>query len=264
MARDIPASSLLNFARRLSDAASAETLPRFRANLAAPSKNEEWYDPVTEADRAAEQAIRTLIGDHYPDHAIIGEELGTSAGSAPFAWVLDPIDGTQAFLCGMPTWATLIGLLHEDAPLLGVMHQPFIDERFLGSPEGSFLESAHGRTRLQARPTRSLNEALVACTTPDMYRKGGKEGVLEAVRGATRSIRYGTDAYGYCLLAAGHIDLVVEAGLGAYDVVALIPIVEQAGGVITTWTGEAAKEGGEIVAAATPQLHEAAIRLLSG
>ena len=257
-------SDLVAFARHLGDDAAAVSLPLFRSSLTIDDKGEGLFDPVTEADREAERAIRMLIAERYPDHGVIGEEFGPTEGSSPFTWVIDPIDGTRAFVAGMPTWTTLIGLRRNDEPYIGLVQQPFIGERFFATGEAAYLENARGVRKLSVRPAASLAEAVMATTSPDIFRTPAEQACLERLRAATRTIRYGTDAYGYCLLAAGHIDLVVESSLAPYDVAAVIPIVRQAGGVITTWSGGDPKHGGSVVAAASPELHAAALEVING
>ncbi|MGF7162096.1 myo-inositol-1(or 4)-monophosphatase [Rhodoligotrophos appendicifer] len=264
MTKDQPhAAELLAFARHLGDAAAAITLPLFRAPLVIDNKGGDLFDPVTEADREAEQAIRSLIAAEYPTHGVVGEEFGLSTGTSPYTWVIDPIDGTRAFVCGMPTWTTLVGLLKDGEPYLGLMQQPFVGERFFASPNGAFLDNIRGCLPLKTRPAETLRSATMATTSPEIFKTSWEVERLALMRRQTRTIRYGTDAYAYCLLAAGHIDLVVEASLAPYDVVALIPIVQQAGGVMTDWSGGAAKDGGNIIAAASPALHEAALAVLN-
>ncbi len=257
-------AELVEFACHLSDAAAAEILPLFRAGLTVENKGAEDYDPVTEADRAAEDAIRTLIARRFPDHGIFGEEYGRSEGSAPFVWVIDPIDGTRAFVCGLPVWSTLIGLLHEGRPVIGVMNQPFVGERFVAGPEQAYMETARGRTELVARATDTLSAAIVSTTTSDLYTAPRQAAALSALRHKTRMIRYGTDAYAYALLAAGHIDIALDVAMAPYDIVALIPLIERAGGVVTTWDGEPADQGGDIVASASPTLHAQVLEVLKG
>jgi len=254
---------MIGFARHLGNAASAVSLPFFRAPLTVDDKGSDIFDPVTEADREAERAIRTLITERYPHHGIVGEELGAANADAEFTWVIDPIDGTRAFVAGMPTWTTLIGLLRNSQPYMGFVQQPFVGERFFGSAEGAYVENAQGTRRLAVSAVKDIGSAIMATTSPEIFRTAEETDCLSRLRAATRTIRYGTDAYGYCLLAAGHIDLVVEAGLAPYDVVAVIPIIRSAGGIVTTWSGGDPRHGGNLVAAATPELHAAALEVIN-
>jgi histidinol phosphatase-like enzyme (inositol monophosphatase family) len=255
--------ALLGFARELAAAAAAATLPLFRSGLAVDNKAECGFDPVTQADRAAEQAMRSLIAARYPTHGIRGEEYAARAGAAAYEWVLDPIDGTGAFLCGMPTWSTLIGLLREGAPLLGIMSQPFVGERFEAGPHGAYRIGGGIERRLRTRPAESLGAAVLATTCVELYAEAQRRAAFDRLRRAVRFARYGGDAYFYCLLAAGHIDIAIDPGLKPYDIVALIPIIEQAGGVVTTWRGGPATAGGDVLAAASAALHDAALEILN-
>jgi myo-inositol-1(or 4)-monophosphatase len=250
----------------LADAASAAILPHFRTRLAIDDKRSQGaFDPVTIADRAAEQAMRDVIARHYPEDAILGEEFGSSAGVAGGTrqWILDPIDGTRGFICGLPTWGVLAGLMEAGQPVLGLMHQPYVSESFVGNGRTSLHLRTGNTTRLQTSPCEELAKARLATTSPFLFPASDLER-YQALEKACRMARYGTDCYAYALLAAGSIDLVVESGLKAYDIMPLIPIIEGAGGIVTTWSGLSAAAGGAIVAAATPRLHTAALAVLSG
>lgn len=251
-----------DFLFRLADAAAAETLPRFRMNGAIDNKLAGDFDPVTEADRASEQAIRALIEETYPEHSILGEEFGTS-GTGALQWVIDPIDGTRSFISGIPLWGTLVGLTVEGIARVGILSQPYIGERFWADGEAAWCEGPAGLARLAVRRTEDLAAATVFTTSPRLFSETAL-GRFEALEQACRLMRFGTDCYAFAMLAAGHVDVVVEPGLKPYDIVALIPIIEQAGGVITTVSGERAERGGDIVAAATPALHAAALKAMAG
>ena len=263
--REPAARDLLAFAHELADAAGKAILPHFRRRLAVDNKAADGgYDPVTAADRAAERAVRKLVRARYPSHGFEGEEYGSEALEARWRWVVDPIDGTRAFVLGLPVWGTLIGLTLDGEPQLGIMDQPYTRERFWADRRSAHLRDADGKVkRLRARPAERLADAMMTTTHPDLFAAGAERRGFEAVKAAARACRYGGDCYAYCLLAAGHIDLIVEAGLKAYDVTALVPIIERAGGVITTWTGEPASRGGRIVAAGDPRLHAEAMRVLA-
>lgn len=250
-----------DFLRRIAEAAAGETLRRFRTQTAVDNKYTQGFDPVTEADRAAERAIRDLIAREYPGHGILGEEFGATETDSSHVWVIDPIDGTRAFISGLPLWGTLVGLTVEGDAVAGMMSQPFTGEFFYANGEGAFYEGPGGARALAARGTVALADATLCTTTPSLF-EGARRGLYDSVEAKVRLPRYGTDCYAYAMLAAGHVDLVVETGLQPYDIVALIPIIEKAGGVITTWAGTAAEGGGDIVAAATPELHAAALELL--
>ncbi len=255
-------NEFIAFAHILADAAGKAILPLFRAAPATRNKSpEQRFDPVTAADHAAEQAMRTLIRQRYPDHGIYGEEEGFHKGSAAFTWILDPIDGTRAFLTGIPLWGTLIALNDGSAPLLGVMDQPFTGERFVGSALGAVLQH-HGRTiPLRTRPCATLSEARLQCTDLSMFDREERLAFSELEK-RVQLTRYSGDCYAYCMVALGCIDLVVESGLQPYDVQALIPIVERAGGVITNWRGSDCSSGGQVIAAGDRRVHAQALEIL--
>jgi myo-inositol-1(or 4)-monophosphatase len=253
---------LERFLHDLCDAAQAQTLPRFRAATLVDNKEAQGFDPVTQADRAAEAAIRELIMQRYPTHGIIGEEEDAIRADAEYCWIIDPIDGTRSFICGLPSWGTLIGLQHRGKPIAGVMAQPFTGERFIGNDGVSHLVQGASRTRLATRTTTRLADALMMTTTPFLFDEGDI-GRYRAVEAACRLTRYGYDCYAYAMVAAGQIDLVVESNLKSYDIAPLIPVIEGAGGIVTTWDGASAHEGGRIIAAANAVLHAEALRLLN-
>ncbi len=247
--------SLLAFAHRLADAASGETLPRFRRLSRVENKLSEGFDPVTQADRAAEKAMRQLIEEHYPEHAILGEEFGIREGG-DLQWVLDPIDGTRAFISGMPSWGTLIGLNDRGVLKLGIMDQPFTGERYVAARGGGgCLHHRGSKTQLKTRACSSLETAILASTSPDLF-TGKLANLWRNIARAVRLVRYGGDCYNYALIAAGQIDAVIEPGLNPYDIQALIPIIEEAGGVVTNWHGEAVAQGGNVLATGDRQLHD--------
>ncbi|MBY5760232.1 histidinol-phosphatase [Rhizobium leguminosarum] len=250
-----------DFLRRLAAAAARETLPRFRLPGAVVNKIEGGFDPVTEADREAEKTIRELIRTEYPDHGILGEEFGNERAGAHLVWVVDPIDGTRSFISGIPLWGTLVGLTDNGDAVAGMMAQPFIGELFYATGNGAFYEGPHGQSRLSTSATKDLSDATLFTTTPAIF-ETARRASYDRLERQVRLARYGTDCYAYCMLAAGQIDCVVESGLYPYDIVALIPIIEQAGGVITDWDGGPAEHGGGIVAAANAALHEKVIATL--
>lgn len=252
-----------DFLREVAAAAALETLPRFRQQHEIANKLEAGFDPVTEADREAEKAIRRLIQARFPDHVIVGEEFGVSGGPSDHEWVIDPVDGTRAFISGLPLWGTLVGLKYKGRAVAGLMAQPFTGETFIADGAGSYYDGPGGPRRLATRGTTRLADATMCTTTPALF-AGGRRAAYDRIEGAVRLARYGTDCYAYCMLAAGHIDLVVEIGLQPYDIVALVPIIEQAGGVITTVDGGRPEAAGYIVAAANAELHAAAMAVLAG
>lgn len=256
--------SFVDFACDLADAAAAITLTRFRQSLAVENKLvDTGFDPVTAADRAAEKAMRELITERYPSHGILGEEYGHSSEGNRLTWVLDPIDGTRAFISGLPTWGTLIALYDGVKPVLGVMDQPFTAERYLATAGSDKTTCVHRgkESQLSTRHCHQLSVATMMSTAPDMFDAVEFE-VQQKLAGEVRLMRYGGDCYAYCMLAGGHVDLVVEAGLSTYDIQALIPIVENAGGVVTDWQGGSAVNGGQVLASATQELHQQALARL--
>ena len=263
--------ALIDFTHTLADVSAAAIRPHFRSRLKVENKAargartaEATFDPVTAADRAAERVMRDAIARHYPEHGIEGEEFAAHAGSGAYRWVLDPIDGTRAFVSGFPVWGTLIGLLHGSAPVLGMMNQPFTGERVWSNGVKSYWRQPDGKVRpLSTRRCARLAEATLTATHPDLFAPGKDAQAFARVRGRALTTRFGGDCYAYCLLAAGFIDIVVEAGLKTFDIVALIPIIEAAGGVVTSWDGGPPTGGGRIVAAGDPRLHAEALKLLA-
>jgi histidinol phosphatase-like enzyme (inositol monophosphatase family) len=252
-----------SFVETLATHSGDAILPFFRTSLAALDKSADGaFDPVTEADRAGEVAMRRLINANFPSHGIIGEEFGAERREAEYVWVLDPIDGTKAFICGLPIWGTLIGLTHKGRPVYGMMNQPFSRERFSGDGKAAHYEGPAGRRTLRVRSCPSVAEAVISTTHPGMMAPAERQR-YDRLETRAKLSRYGGDCYAYAMLAAGHIDLVVEAGLNPYDIVAIIPIVQGAGGVITSWSGEDASGGGAIIAAGDKRVHEEALAILN-
>jgi histidinol phosphatase-like enzyme (inositol monophosphatase family) len=241
----------------LNRVSAAAILPLFRAdhgledkgagkNL--PRDSHAAFDPVTQADRGAEAAIRSLIAERYPEHGVIGEEYGEDRPDAEFVWVLDPIDGTRAFIAGLPLWTTLIGLRHHGRPVLGAIGQPYVGELFIGSAAGSRLMARGQSTPIRVRECANLTDAIIATTDPDACFDGAERGAWLQVRAAAKLARLGCDAYAYAMVAMGKIDMVIEAGLQSWDIEAAIPLIEGAGGVVTNWRGEpVGPNGGQMV-----------------
>jgi histidinol phosphatase-like enzyme (inositol monophosphatase family) len=250
--------------RALADAARAETLPRWAEAGAADNKAADGtFDPVTEADRAAERAMRALIEREYPDHGISGEEYPDRPAKGPYGWSLDPIDGTRSFVCGLPSWVTLIALLEDRAPVMGLIDAPRLGERYLGYGTTALMIDAGGERAIATSGCDRLSEARLSSTDPALFEDAQAE-AFARVRAQCRIVRYGHDGYAYARLAAGTIDLVVEAGLKPYDYNALIPLVRAAGGSIGNWEGGEDCSAGRIVAAATRNLFDEAVALLGG
>lgn len=253
------------FMRHLAEIAAAETLPRFRQAGAVANKLAQGFDPVTEADRETERAIRHAIRAAFPEDGILGEEHGLENPESARRWIIDPIDGTRSFISGIPLWGTLVGLTVDGDAVAGMMAQPFTREIFYTEAGQAFYEGPGdgGQRRLSTRRTTDLSAATLCTTTPAYFRGRAAE-AYAGLEKKVRLARYGTDCYAYAMIAAGHVDLVVETGLQPYDIVALIPIIEMAGGVVTDWEGGPAEKGGAIIAAATPELHRAASAILRG
>lgn len=253
------------FFDKLATVSGEAILPFFRTSLSIDDKScGGVFDPVTAADRAAELAMRALIHANFPGHGVIGEEFGDERPDAEFVWVLDPIDGTKSFISGMPAWGTLIALTRRGQPVYGMVHQPFFAERFSGDGKYARYRGPRSERDLMVRPCERLDHAVVYTTSPRLMNSADRS-AFARVEEAARLSRYGGDCYAYCMLAAGHIDLVIETELKPHDVAALIPIVTGAGGVITTWEGDGAERGGRIIAAGDKRMHAAAtIALLAG
>jgi histidinol phosphatase-like enzyme (inositol monophosphatase family) len=242
--------------------ASERTLPLFRTQLLIDNKLASGFDPVTEADKGAEAAIRAVIESSFPDHAIIGEEWGTS-GDGRFSWIVDPVDGTRAFISGAPVWGTLIGFAVDGIAVAGLMSQPFIGENFLAVPGRSTYRRGDTALLNKTSGLSELSSARVFTTTPTLFDTSLLAAKWQRIEAATRLQRFGMDCYGYALLAAGHADLVIEPYLNTYDIAALVPIIREAGGAISCWDGSDPTGGGNVVAAATPRLLDAALELVN-
>lgn len=257
------AQDLISVADALADAARVETLRHFRtAGLDAQTKETTHFDPVTVADRASEDVMRAILAQRRPQDAILGEERGTTPGTSGLTWVLDPIDGTRGYLSGTPTWGVLIAVCDATGPIYGVIDQPYIGERFCGGFGRADVAGPMGRAALRARPARALSDAIIFTTFPEVGTPAEGAAFARVAR-AAKLVRYGMDCYAYALIAAGQIDLVIEAGLQTYDVCAPIAVIEAAGGIVTNWQGGPAHSGGQILAAANAQVHAAALALLA-
>lgn len=253
------------FANQLADEAGQVILPYFRRAVSIDNKHDGGgFDPVTEADRRAEEAIRNMIRSHFPDHGIMGEEYGFEAGRSGLTWVIDPIDGTRAFMCGMAQWGTLIALNDGTRPVVGVLDQPFTRERWTGGGGATtFVHAGEPAQVLQSRRGQGLSQATLSTTSPVGYFDEAEQRAFWALSNETRLTRFGGDCYAYGLVAHGFIDIVVESALKAWDVQALIPIVEGAGGVMTDWEGRACAEGGQVVACGDPDLLPRVLQVLA-
>lgn len=250
----------LEAAVSIAEAAGPIALRYFRTPLAVDDKSAGGdFDPVTAADREIERQMREQLAERYPEDGIYGEEEGERAGASGLRWIIDPIDGTRAFVSGMPAWGILLGCLEGERCLAGVVHQPLLGETFTGAGGCAELRNAQGRRVLRSRGVSRLGEAILYTTDPSMFPESSERSAYEGLAAACRMRRFGGDCYAYCLLALGFIDLVVEGGLAPYDILPLIPIVEGAGGVVSDWEGGSAHAGGRVVAAANPELHAQAL-----
>lgn len=259
------AAELWRTAHALADAARPAVLRHFRQpGLNAANKDAQGgFDPVTAADHEAEAAIRAELARLRPQDAILGEEGGKTDGESGLTWVIDPVDGTRGFMSGTPTWGVLVALSDTSGPVLGIIDQPYIGERFWGGLGEASVKGPMGKTPLQTRPPRPLEKATLFTTFPEIGTRA-ERAAFERVAARTRLTRYGTDCYAYALVAAGQIDLVIEAGLGAHDIQAPIAVIEAAGGLVTDWQGGPAHGGGQVLAAANREIHAQALALLQG
>ncbi len=250
------------FIERLAQLSGEAILPFFRTKLSIADKGGGRFDPVTEADRAAETVIRHHIRAAFPTHGILGEEFEAEQPDAEYLWVIDPIDGTRSFINGLPVWGTLIGLMRDGDPVMGLMNQPYTGEMFFGDCGQAFIKGPRGQRELHVSQCVDLADAHLMTTDPRLFTSSEAPGYQE-IEARVKLSRYGTDCYAYAMLASGQVDLVIETGLKPYDIVALIPVIEGAGGIVTNWQGASAKDGGQIVAAATEALHRAALEMLN-
>ncbi len=257
------ALDLIETAAELAEAAREATLLHFRsAGLTADTKETARFDPVTVADRLSEQRMRAILARRRPEDGILGEEFGASAGTSGLTWVLDPIDGTRGYLSGTPTWGVLISVRDSARVIYGLIDQPYIRERFEGGLGRAEVNGPSGRAALKTRAARPLDQSILLSTFPEVGT--AEEGAtFRRVADKVKLVRYGMDCYGYALLAAGQVDLVIEAGLQAYDVQAPIAVIEAAGGIVTDWQGRPCLNGGQVLAAANADIHAQALALLN-
>lgn len=257
-----PDLDFLTFGQELAKAARNETLARFARGCAVENKASDGsFDPVTEADRAAETAMRDLITHHFPDHGIQGEEFGNRAAKGRYSWSLDPIDGTRSFVCGLPSWVTLVALLDDGEPVAGLIDNPSLDELYVGETGHAFLQQGPLKTLLRTSDCISLADARLSTTDPYLFEENARK-AFEQLRCSARTVRWGYDGYAYARLAAGTLDLVVECGLKPHDYNALIPVVRGAGGTFGDWRGGSDFAAGNVVAAANNELYRAAVSIM--
>jgi myo-inositol-1(or 4)-monophosphatase len=256
--------SLVKFATQIVLESGEIALKYFRSDLDVVNKKiGSKFDPLTLADTEIEEYLRGKINENYPDHSVIGEEAGETKGSGSFKWLIDPIDGTRGFVAGSPMWGTLLGLMDGEECIVGLMNQPFVKETFLGSEAGAFIINGEGKKRIHTSKKKQLSDAILCCTHLSMFHTGNALDRFVQVGEICRFSRFGTDCYGYGLLAHGFVDIVVESALKPFDIMPMIPIVEAAGGVISDWQGASVENGGNVVATANPMLHEQALKILS-
>lgn len=247
----------LNAALHMADQVRAITMPAFVRGLSADNKNQTGvFDPVTKADKDAELRLRELIETSFPGDSIVGEEYPNKFGDNDWSWCLDPIDGTRAFVAGVPVWGTLIAINFRGEPIIGIIDHPALNERYIGAPDKAWREDATGTTNLKTQRCARIKDAVLSCTEPMAMFSRGQLAAYEMIRRTARFTRLGLDAYAFALTAAGRIDLVIEAGLAPYDIQSHIPVIKGAGGAVTTWHGGDAKDGGAIVCAGDPHLLE--------
>ena len=255
---------LIAFAHRLADASGAVIRPYFRQRIEVVHKpGVHAFDPVTEADRGAERAIRAIIERERPDDGILGEEYGEKPGRNSLRWVLDPVDGTRAFITGRHEWGSLIALEYDGVPVLGILDQPVLGERFLAFNGRSVLLAGDIRTPMKVRECPSLGDAILCATDPSSYMSPDQQAAFARVKAAVRMTRHHGDCYIFAMLAMGFVDIVIEGPLKRWDIAALIPIVEGAGGVITGWDGAPCRDGEAVLACGDRRIHAQAIELLA-
>lgn len=255
-----------DFLHRLAEIAEQKILQVYlnkqKINIDTKVKEGFSFDPVTNMDRDTELLLRKAIEQAYPEHSILGEEFGRSQKDGPFEWVIDPIDGTRPFLCGLPVWGCLIGLLYHGKATMGIMSQPYTGDRFWSDGQASWFKGRQGMVQLQSRQSVPLNQAILHTTAPESV-EIYPNNRFDILKKNVLMTRYGGECYAMAMLAAGNIDICIEYSLQPYDIVALIPIIEHAGGVVTTLDGARAEQGGAIVATANPKLHQEVLHLLN-
>ena len=257
--------NLIAFAHRLADASGAAIRPYFRQRIEVAHKpGRHPFDPVTEADKGAERAIRAIIERERPEDGILGEEYGERRGTSPWRWVLDPVDGTRGFITGRHEWGSLIALEKEGAPVLGILDQPVLGERFIGVGGKAELHQGGTVTPLKVRECADMKDAILCATDPSAYMTAPQIAAFERVKAAARMTRYAGDCYLFAVLALGFVDVIIEANFARWDIAALIPLIEGAGGVITSWDGGDCRDGKSILACGDRRVHDAAMKLLAG
>ncbi len=264
-------AQILSVLNAAADAAAETTLAHFRQSVQIENKlGDSGFDPVTIADKQAEQVIRSVVLQAFPQHGFFGEESKQHLVSDQLMWIVDPIDGTRAYISGMPLWGTLIGVYDGQEMVAGILDQPYMKERFIATgfstnstQSNCELITPTSTRKLACRRDRTLAEAVFQTTSPDLFTGDLQRSVLQAVQNNVSLVRYGGDCYCYALLAMGFVDVVIETGLQPYDIAPLIPIIKGAGGVITDWQGNSAVGGGSIVACGSQSLHDEVLELVA-
>lgn len=255
--------SVTKTAHRMAEAGRPVALKYFRTDQqSVENKLAQGFDPVTIADKEIELAFRDVLEQMRPDDGILGEEFAAKDSKSGMTWVLDPIDGTRGFISGTPTWGMLIALHDGQKPVFGIIDQPYTDERFVGGFGRATLERAGKQQNIAVRPCSTLSSAVLFSTMPDIG-DATETAAFNRVSSSCKLTRFGMDCYAYALLAAGQIDLVIEAQLNAYDIQAPIALVQAAGGIVTNWQGGPADQGGQVIAAGDPAVHAQAMELLN-
>jgi myo-inositol-1(or 4)-monophosphatase len=255
--------SYLKFGQEILEDAGALALRYFRTEVTIENKLTKGFDPVTQADREVETLIRDRISGAFPQHGIIGEEFGSINEGSALGWIIDPIDGTRAYMTGMTGWGILLGLLQDNEPEIGFMCQPYLGEIWLGSQQGSLLVRQDQTMEIKTSSTVQLSDSVLYCTHPEMFSSSKLLANFEALARKTKLMRYGGDCYAYCLLAMGIVDIVVEDSLQPYDILPLIPIIQNAGGIVTNLEGSSPLEGGTVITAANKNLHQQALHFMT-
>ena len=252
------------FALDVAERAGRATLPFFRSALVVENKRPDGrFDPVTQADKEAERVVREALESRYPQHGVFGEEFGHRSGNG-LTWVVDPIDGTRAFMTGMLHWGLLLALFDGEKPVIGVMCQPFSGELFYGTNDAAWYRHEGAERRLRCRPCADLSEAVLTTTSPKLFREPDERAAFDRLESAVKLSKYGGDCYIYAMLAMGLVDVATDAGLKAYDIQALMPIIRGAGGVVSTLDGGDASLGGLIVASGSAELHAMVLERMTG
>jgi myo-inositol-1(or 4)-monophosphatase len=252
------------FGQSILEDAGAIALKYFRTSLVVDNKKTDGnFDPVTQGDKEVETFIRQEISARFPEHGIIGEEFEALNPASSIQWIIDPIDGTRAFMTGMTGWGILLGMISEGTPTIGFMHQPYIGETWVGTSTGTQFIRGGKYNNVSTRKNTGLDDAVLYSTHPEMFQEERSLKNFEELGRQVKLMRFGGDCYAYCMLAMGFIDIIVEDDLQPYDILPLMPIIEGAGGVVTNLAGHPPHKGGLVVTAATKELHGQALAIMN-